>query len=282
MADVYPSHDKRRNIWGAAKWCFQTAFLALASSKLSMETLDIFGFVTFCSLACGEIATMLEKVDLSDSLRRLKQLSISLSIHDMAPQRKNSFAFGQQHVNAICQFLQLSPNLEALQLHWYWTRAPEYLSQAMSEENYFFDHITESCQFPSLERLTLRGIYTSEAALISFLRQVKLRSIDMEYIHIKLQGRFRPVFDCLVEHSERLKHIHFGNLFEADRPIFFNDTPEFPLFPHFSEMNSPKAIIRTGVDARKPIEYHLRPRNHLTSCPIQAEQRRYLSLEYGP
>lgn len=226
---------------------------------------------------------MLEKVDLSDSLRPLKQLSISLSVHDTAPLRKKSLAFGQKHVSSISRFLQLCPNLKALQLHWYWTLAPVYLSRAMTEETYFFDHIAESCQFPSLERLTLRGIYTSEAALVSFLRQVKLRSIDIEYIHIKLQGRFRPVFDCLVEHSEHLEHIHFGNLFEADRPIFFNDTPEFPLFPHSSEGNSPKAIIRTGVYARRPIEYHLRPRNPLPfSCPMKEEQRKYLSLEYGP
>ena len=200
----------------------------------------------------------------------------------------SSLATGQRNTNAFCQFLQLCPNLEALQLHWYGTYRPWDLTQALVEEKRFFDRVADFCRFPSLERLTLKGIYTSEAALISFLRQTRLRSLDMEEIHLYLTDHdttdtFRPVFDYLVGHSERLEHVHFDNLFEADRLIFFNNAPGHPHFPHSAGPNGPNVITRTGADARKPIEYHLRIGwGGLPGSPYVHEQRMKRQLEYGP
>ncbi|KAF8852746.1 hypothetical protein BDZ45DRAFT_729992 [Acephala macrosclerotiorum] len=249
----------RPSIWDAAATCFEMTVLALGSSKLPIENLDVFGSVTCCSLACDQVAAVLTKANLADSFRGLKRLSLSLSHHEVRQPESEymqSPAFGRANAEAICQFLQLCPRLTDLQLHWYRTyhRQGKTWSAALSDEMHFFDRITESCRFPCLERLTLKGIYTNGTALASFLRQVQISSLDMQEIHLGSSGAFRPVFDYLSDHMQQLEYLHLDELWESKLINF--DAPGKPHFPSIGRgPHGPHAITRTGEDARKVIGY---------------------------
>jgi hypothetical protein len=146
------------SIWRPQQSGSRPLALALGASELPIEIFDVFGRVTRCSLACDRIATVQEKVDLSASLQELKQLSMSLShhqIHEPESEEMRSFTTGERHTKAICRFLELCPELEYLQLHWYNLRRAN-LTDALSEEQRFFDRIAESCRFPSLKRCISR------------------------------------------------------------------------------------------------------------------------------
>lgn len=148
---------------------------ALSASELPIESLDVFSGVTSRSLAIDRLATIRE-LNLSASLRRLKWLSMSLSHHMVYPlQRRESeeseemqaLTTGERNTRAICKFLQHCPVLEDLQPHWY--RLPMIsLTNAISEEELFFDRVAQSCRFPFLKRCTLKGIRTY-AAILTFL-----------------------------------------------------------------------------------------------------------------
>ncbi|KAF8852666.1 hypothetical protein BDZ45DRAFT_807246 [Acephala macrosclerotiorum] len=206
---------------------------------------------------------MLAEVDISiltNSLRGLKQLSMSLAYHETREPKSEhmqSLAFGQTNTRAVCQFLGLRPTLQDLQLHWYGTYSAypdEELTDALSEKS-FFDRIAQSCRFPSLDRHTLKGIYTSEAAFLAFLHQVQqLRHLDMDEIHLDSRGKFRPIYGYLTQNMPQLEYVHLDNLYE-EKLIHFN-APGKPHFPHPGRRSDgPNTITRTGADARKPIEY---------------------------
>lgn len=241
----------RPRIWEAAAQLFQTTAHALGVSELPIESFDIFGGVICCSLACDRIATCLERVNLSVSLRGLKHLSISLSQHvqhEPESEEMQALATGERHTKAICQLLQLCPVLEDLQLHWYSLWDSNHTA-AVAEEVNFLNRVAQSCRFPSLKRWSLKGVSTSESTLLTFLRQTQLDRVEMEEIHLQ-SGKFRPVFDYLVEHMQ-LQHVHLDNLWEED--LIYFEAPGEPDFPG-SEPSGPNAITRTGADARKHIK----------------------------
>ncbi|KFY09063.1 hypothetical protein V492_05653 [Pseudogymnoascus sp. VKM F-4246] len=256
-------------VWMNAAKCFEHTMQALHGSQLPIKSLDVFFGATRCSLSIDQLPTILE-LDLSASLQQLKCLSMSLSHHE-AYKPSNSYisprepegkemrahASGRRHTDALCKFLQRCPVLEDLQLHWYRLYAFQ-LSRASNEEQRFFNRVVQSCQFPFLKRCTLKGIKTTETALLSFLRQMQLNSIVMEEIHLRT-GKFGPVFDCLVERMEQLEYLHFENLWESQLILF-----DAPGKPHFCGpgMRPPHVLTRTvltrsGADARMPIKYKL-------------------------
>ncbi|CZR69080.1 uncharacterized protein PAC_18981 [Phialocephala subalpina] len=280
----------RPRIWDAAASCFNITMLALGSSKLPIEALDIFGSVRCCSLACDQVAAMLAKIDISiltESLRGLKQLYMSLAYHERREPESEytkSLAFGQANTSAICRFLELCPALRDLQLHWYNTygsHSEDALTDPLKEEKSFFDRIARSGRFPSLHRCTLKGIYTSEAALLSFSRQVQhLHHLDMDEIHLGTSGMFRPFFEYLAQDMPELEYLHLDNLWE-ERLIYF-DAPGKSHFPHSGRRsNGPNTITRTGADARKPIRYQFSHGVALGS-PQASNWARKLRRQYGP
>lgn len=184
---------------------------------------------------------------------------------------------GERNTRAICKFIQHCPVLEDLQLHWYTLRTTN-LTNAISEEELFFDRVAQSCQFPFLKRCTLKGIRTSAATLLSFLRQMQLKSIEMEEIQLQ-PGEVRLVFDYLVKHMEQLEHVHLNDLWE--RRIIYFDAPGEPHFPGSDPPIGPSILTRTGTDARTPIKYQYSKGYALGS--VKASQwRRKKDMQYGP
>ncbi|KFZ23875.1 hypothetical protein V502_01636 [Pseudogymnoascus sp. VKM F-4520 (FW-2644)] len=267
------------SVWMTAAKCFKHTMLALHGNQLPIKSLDVFIGVTRCSLSIDQLATILE-LNLSASLQRLKCLSMSLSHHvadGPEGEEMRALATGERHTNALCKFLQYCPVLEDLQLHWYNLRVSN-LTDALTEEQRFFDRVAQSCQFPFLKRFTLKGIRTSDAALLSFLRQVQLNSIEMEEIHLHT-GKFHPVFDYLVKHMEKLEYVHLDNLWE-NQLIYF-DAPGEPHFDISGPPMGPNVLTRSGADARMPIKYQ-----HSSGYPSGTMEatnwRRKRQRQYGP
>lgn len=277
--------DMEPNVWEAAAELFEATVIALGASKLRIRTFDVFGQVTHCSLAIDQIAMVLAKVDLSASFQILRRLSISLSHpRTEGPEREGrwSLTIGERNTKAICKFLGLCPKLEELQLHWYRVASVANPTAASIEEQQFFDRVAESCQFPSLKRGTLKGIHTSESALLLFLSRLqRLESLVMDEFHLGSRGKFGPVFDYLFEHRERLglEYVHLDDLYEEQMICF--DAPGKPRFARTDRSNGPHTTTRTEADERRPIGYRL-TRGHAYGSAPYANWLMKRSRLYGP
>lgn len=265
--------------WEAASNCFHIAALALEASRLPIEGFDVFGRVRRCSLACNRMAAVLDEFDLMSSLKSVKQLSVSMSgqVEREGSEEEQTVAAGRRDVDAIVQFLGLCPELEDLQLHWYKLHLSNSIHGLIVEQR-FFDRVVECCRFPSLKRCALQGIATTEAALLAFLRHVRLRRFEMEEVHL-LTGTFHAVFALLAAHMEQLEYVHLDSLWET-RLICF-DAPGEPYLPSSGPSSGPNVLTRTGADARQLIQYQY-PVGYALGTVAAADWHRRRRHLYGP
>ncbi|GMF70088.1 hypothetical protein BDV35DRAFT_279475 [Aspergillus flavus] len=109
--------------------------------------------------------------------------------------------------------------LEELYLTWeYQDLAP---SNALDEEEHFFDRIADSCEFAPLKKCTLQNIRTSETALLLFLHKVRLTSLWMKVVFIT-NGQFESVFHYLSTSMPNLEYSHLYQLFHELGTVYFN------------------------------------------------------------
>ncbi|KAF2151108.1 hypothetical protein K461DRAFT_279893 [Myriangium duriaei CBS 260.36] len=249
--------------WHSAKSLFLVTCLALQSSGLAIRKFDIFGSVQFCSLAYDQLTTALDVTDITVSIEHLERLSLSLSNpvleannrDEVADEEKNT----QLNVTAralaedVSRLLRKCPRLEEWELHWFQLSSPHTEAQKCTQ--CFFDHIV--IKLPRLKALSLKGIHTSQAALLAFFAHVPLLStLVLEGVRLE-EGGFRGVFDYV---RTRLRYLHFDNLWEKDqrrdRLVHF-DIPGEPHFPSDLYDCGPNQISRQGKAVRQVIKYHL-------------------------
>lgn len=271
-----------RQVWQTAAQTFIIMSCALAESGLPLQELDIFGSITRCSLACNQIGPMLDSIDLSRPLEKLKSLSLSLSHHTAEdPKGKviKSLAAGKRHANDIGRLLKLCRQLESLELHWYNLPGTNLSNEARTEERCFFTYIVHVAPFSQLRHCRLEGIYTDETTLLTFLKKAtQLSSLSMEEIHLQT-GQFGPVFNYLTSHARSLDHLHLDDLWESRRLICF-DSPREPHFP-CSAAYGPDTLTRIGGDCRCTIGYRLMQGRSL-GFPQGLKWYRRKTLLYGP
>jgi hypothetical protein len=265
-------------LWQTAALTFEIFLPALAASALPVEELDIFRSVLRCSLGCDKIAPILDRIDLSKSLERLKSLSLSVSLPLLEPPDSESLESAKRHSNSVGRLLKLCPQLEKLELHWF-TIVPRIglhkYNEAQIEERGFFTHVVELGSFSQLRSCKLEGIHTDETTLLAFFQKAtQLASISMEHFVLPPSGKFRPTFDFITSHLEHLEYLHLEDLYERRRICF--DGPGRP--------NGPSALTRVGDEnrqRRRAIGY--RKMRGIPSGEIE-ETRRHerLQLHYGP
>ncbi|OGM47509.1 F-box domain protein [Aspergillus bombycis] len=269
-----------RSVWEAAATLFRVTTVALGRSKLHVEALDIFCSIDRCSLACGEIAKVCKRVNMSESLKNIKTISLSLS-HQQTRRQPNTHmlpaAIGRGNTHAITCLLNMCPKLESLHLHWYNLELVN-LTQAQKEEQHFFDRIADSCPIARLKQCTLQGIYTSEEKLHYFLRRRRLRSLTMEQIRPD-SGSFQPIFEYLSLNMRRLRYLHFDDFWE-DKLLYF-DGPGQPHFPSTNGPNLPNSITRNGRETRRLIRYCFSVGGSLVSAGCRQWMEKHWRL-YGP
>ncbi|KAB8236591.1 uncharacterized protein BDW43DRAFT_267241, partial [Aspergillus alliaceus] len=250
-----------KEAYDAAAKLFELVMLALSSSKLPVRMLDIFAkdFPSGCALACGEIMAIMEKTDLSFSFRECKKLSMSLShcLHNIDEEWRSPLSFGKarEHTRFICDFVNMFPVLEELHLAWEYQDL-DY-SNALEEEEHFFNRIAYSCGFPSLKKCTLQNIRTSAASLLLFLRNVQLVGLSMEQVRLA-SGKFESIFHHLSTSKPNLEYLHLHQLVHDAGTVYFN-TPSERRFPPGRGGNNrrnlgPISITRMGADARTLVE----------------------------
>jgi hypothetical protein len=253
--------------------------LALAESALPIEILDVFGSVDRCSLACDQIGQVLDTLEVSRALGKLKSLSLSLS-HHMVEKYSGSrlHTAARSHTNDIARLLELCQQVQKLELHWYNLRRIN-LDEAEMEERRFFAHAVQLAQFSQLRHCRLNGIYTDEDTLLIFLQKAsQLFYFSMESIHLQ-SGKFSPIFDYLTTHAKHLKELDLNNLWET-RLIYFYG-PGKPHMPTSSASDGPNILTRKGVGCQRKIRYHLGKGQVLGSAQ-SANWLRRNTITYGP
>jgi hypothetical protein len=232
-------------VWQTAVLTFEISIPALAAGALPVEELDIFHSVLRCSLGCDKIAPMLDNIDLSKSLGKLKSLSLSVSLPLPELPESESLESAKRHSNAIGRLLKLYPQLKKLELLWFTSLPRVGLSkhnEAQIEERDFFTHVVELGSFSQLRSCKLEGMYTDETTLLAFFQKAtQLASISMEHFVLHPSGKFRPAFNFITSHLEHLEYLHLEDLYER-RQICF-DGPGRP--------NGPSALTRVGDENRQ-------------------------------
>ncbi|KAF2148009.1 hypothetical protein K461DRAFT_272196 [Myriangium duriaei CBS 260.36] len=255
-AKVYPwsygqvqGFDNWKPVWDAAQRVLLIAFKALEISGLPIDEFDVFGSIRRCSLACDLLAPVL-RIDFSASFRGLKRLSLSLSDH----MQKTTDPVGSsaRHVESVCCFIQLCPDLEVLELHWFHLFHESEDEKAGSEqERRFFNSLADSVTLTSLRRLSLRGVRATEAALTTFFAaHPLLTELVMEDVALD-SGKFDNVFRTI---TPRLEYIHLDNLW-AEKLLYFDikGTPHVPRSCRDKKKIGPNDLTREGNEAKRPI-----------------------------
>jgi hypothetical protein len=123
----------------------------------------------------------------------------------------------------VAQFLQQTPNLEALDLYLYNT-----LEGAPWPYKDLFDHISRVVRLRKLRRLTLRGIWSTPNALLLFLRNhPDLTHIDLREIHV-VGGTWEPILKHF-QSMPKLTHLHLENLWGGSEHLV-NLQPSNPVY----------------------------------------------------
>ncbi|KAF2151110.1 hypothetical protein K461DRAFT_295190 [Myriangium duriaei CBS 260.36] len=233
--------------WCSAECTFRVVCLALQTSSIPINELDVFGSVRRCRLAYDRISLALDNANITASVKKLKRLSLSVSstMHAQSDNGSNSPA------EDVCRLLQQCSELEALELHWYSLYIPR--SEAQRRARCFFDHL--EVQLPRLRVLSLKGIHTSDAGLLRFFAHTPLlQSLTMEGVELE-SGSFRAVFDYL---TPRLEYLHIDDLHEqgpTERHLINFDASGKPHFLSSGPKSGPNHLTRQGKELRRRIRY---------------------------
>ncbi|KAF2151119.1 hypothetical protein K461DRAFT_269396 [Myriangium duriaei CBS 260.36] len=244
------SFGNKELIWASAAWTFETACLALDTSRLPINQFNIFDGAKRGSLACDQLAKTMNVVEVPMAMKNLRCLSLSLSerMHNLDSQGFEFVTSANHHIQHLCRFLQCFPGLESLEIHWF--NYSRNRISAMERERRFFDLVAESVKLPHLLCLSLKGVYTCEAALTKFLSNTPLlHSLTLEGLHLQ-EGTFHRIFDMVLP---QLDYLRLDDLFAPSLIDF--DLPGEPHFPSTGAKKGPNELTRCGPEARRSIKY---------------------------
>lgn len=122
-------------------------------------------------------------------------------------------ARAEENFPGVAQFLQQTPNLEALDLFLYNT-----LEGAPWAYSNLFNHISKKVHLPKLRRLTLRGIWTTPNSLLLFLQNHPgLTHIDLREVHVS-----GGTWEAILKHFQTmpsLTKLHLENLWSGSEHL---------------------------------------------------------------
>jgi hypothetical protein len=178
---------------------------------MPIEQLHLLYQSLVCSVPCCIFESPLGSVQPSSNWSRLRCLSLTLTQHTVASPvvgldeeddepmsdvPEESTHAGNRRAQAVVDFFSLISNVEVLNLHWYGSRIPIHTETAADHaENYCFDKVFLTVSFHKLKPLTLRGLHTTQPALLKILTTPSLEKVHLSHIH--LLESFRPILDCI-------------------------------------------------------------------------------------
>lgn len=272
-------------VWNSAARTISWGMGLLVGEVNSIQKLDVFHSSTACSLAIDQIGPALESLNVQP-LHRLRHLSLSLSgsidirDRDMVSRSEDAAKY---HVDQAARFINVTcPALRSLDLHWYSLRVHN-LTPAERIERNVFGQIAGFHRSASLQHVSLRGIYITQAALLAFVENNKmLSSITMEDIHLNEESKFKPFFDYLTvsRRLDKLRDLHFDNLFEDSRLICFQASGK-PHAPTTNKRDGPNEIHLMGAALRRPIRYALQ-RGSMRGSIAATNWVKVRKMKFGP
>lgn len=264
-------YDWKRT-WEVIAGGWQILVRSLATSGLVINEFDAF------SKASGSISLdrvyypLVPSTVLSPCFSRLRNLDISLSygLEDVIDNSNQSLEKSERYCNSFCDFVNLCPALQHLGLHWYILTYDDETAPLMRQQN-LLDYIVRQCPLSNLQSVCLRGIHTSSAVLLRLAEKCQLRSVEMDNVYLRGTDTFRVFFNHI---TPTLHSVRLSELWE-ERII------EFDIVHPLSVERISRKLIRQGVSARGPIEYH--QSQSIPSGDIEVLQTmRDRRAEYGP
>jgi hypothetical protein len=251
----------------AAALAAKTALRLVNECDMPIEQLHLLYHSRACGVPCCVFESPFGSDQPSSNWSRLRCLSLTLTQHTRASSvvglneeddepihddAEESTLAGDRRVQAVVDFFSLMSDVEELNLHWYDSRIPK--TAADHAENHCFDKVFLTVPFHKLKHLTLRGLQTTQAALLKILTTPSLEQVHLAYVH--LNSSFRPILDCITSSDTALTQFHL------------HDIDEYGKLIHFAVPRSPKISSTPGVPLR--------------SCEVLRKgEEVFLPLKYG-
>lgn len=233
-------------LWHEAGRALNIVTKAMAKSRVRIATVSIMdGKAAFPvsgkvqSRTLHDLAAFLSQRDFAPSANAIRHLTLAFSTCTPTPNHAvqldcsisddilvcrplsahSARARDPLNFPGVADFLKLTPNLESLDLRMYNTLdGPPYPYYKV------FVAIAAGVRLPNLKRLVLRGIWTSEGALLRFLRcHPTIEELDLRDIHIT-----GATWDKTLTRFSRMRHLeklHLENLWSSSERLL-NLEPE--------------------------------------------------------
>jgi hypothetical protein len=272
----------------AATSTARTALRLFNESDMPIEQLHLLYHSRACGVPCCIFESPFGSDQPSSNWSRLRCLSLSLTQHVRASPEvgldegtdeptydvtEESTHAGDRRVQAVVDFFSLLSNVEELNLHLYDSRIPIHTETAADHaENHCFDKVFLTVPFHKLKHLTLRGLQTTQTALLKILTTPSLEQVHLADVH--LNSSFRPIIDCITSPDTALTQFHLDDIYEYGKLIHFAipgrpkiySTPGVPL--RSSE------VLRKGEDVNLPLKYGFVYRSPLGEARLALFRRR--------
>jgi hypothetical protein len=273
----------RSAVWNAAMKAFNLTVAALDSSQLPVTgKLDIFTSLRCCSLAWTAFQSFVRNFASTDVFRTLKKLSVSLSAwpkttirvphedgwHNYVEVEVDARFHSNTHQTSILRDIfeasRIMPSLEGLDLHWYNAQGDPYSPPSPSITP---QEVVVSRPPMSLAECILRGVYTSEADLLHFLKTVRPGSVSLTNVQL-VSGAYVPIFDYLAVPDSPVETYHLDDLVEPGGKLVHFEVPGRPKFPYMNDTPGPSTLIRQGRQVKDVIKYRWARWRALGSGPL--------------
>ncbi|KAK6438586.1 hypothetical protein LTR95_005207 [Oleoguttula sp. CCFEE 5521] len=231
----YPVPDNYQSVLRSALFTFRVTVQALERCTLPLDSLDLFGTIPRCSLPMSELCWLWDRQTTAPWMAGLRNLTISMTPSRSSSARNNDTAWSTEtpqqvtsamgmltDPQALVRFLKATPNLSGLSVRHYDAYGVQYMnpdaarSTSFAEHLYWCDAIAKDVSLLHLSTLTLRHTYATEAGLARLLSGSPLRSLTMEYVHLKEGGSFQNVLKLISgpRRTVQLQHLALADLWE--------------------------------------------------------------------
>jgi len=158
----------------------------------------------------------------------------------------------------ILELSRIMPSLETLDLHWYNVRGVNYT--VPSQHSNPREAVNDKPSL-NLEECSLRGIYTSGADLLHFLKTVQPGSVTMADVHL-VSGSYVPIMDYFADPDSPVRSYHLDdiwaprvNQWETDHNLVHFEAPGQPKFRYSRDTPGPSTLIRLGSQVKDVVHY---------------------------
>lgn len=290
------SRNARHPVLEAAARLFSSAMSSL--QDLPIIALDIFNAIPE-SLLCSVPCDLLAQTSLSPQ-KLLRSLSISISdtlsasgtnvendVNDTDTNRPLAKISRDEIFTGLSHLLEACPVLEELRISLYTTpdRPTAVLRQALSLIPRHMHELAKNVFHPRLRKLSLSGLVVDCHDLVAYLvkHRATLQSLELRYFKISQgTGKLTEVMECL-QGFALLSSISLNSIYsEGSLCLFPGEKAQAHTTISGSYLGR-DAILRTGDDVRKPLEYYdaRRARGPVLDTPRTRAAYQLRRFEFG-